>query len=137
VSALEIVQIDEAAAGPPPEPANFIGRVRMQNLAALAGTDSLEYLAVFFDAGARTRPHIHETDQMLFFVRGSGFVSFPGEPEQRIPEGGIVAIAAGVLHMHGATDDSPICHIAIRAPSPTDWHPVVPDEWSGLARSPD
>lgn len=101
----------------------------MQNLAQLAGASGLDYLAVFFDAGSRTRPHAHSTDQMLFFVRGSGFVAFVGEAEQRVPEGGIVAIPAGVVHMHGATEDSPICHLAVRAAGPTDWSPAVPDEW--------
>jgi len=130
---LGVFQIDEAQAGPPPEPANFIGRVRMQNLAAAGGASGLELLAVFFDAGARTRPHIHPTDQVLFFVRGSGFVVFPGEEEQRVAEGGIVVVPAGLLHMHGATDAGPVCHVALRAPGETDWHPPVPDEWRRFA----
>ena len=126
---LDVQRIDEAQAGPPPEPANFIGRARMQNLAAQGGAGGLELLAVFFDAGARTRPHIHPTDQVLFFVRGSGFVVFPGEEEQRVEEGGIVVVPAGLLHMHGATEAEGICHVALRAPGPTDWDPPVPDEW--------
>ena len=130
---LENQRVDEAKAGPPPEPANFIGRVRMQNVAAVGGSDELEYLAVFFDAGSRTRPHTHPTDQVLFFVRGGGFVVFPGEEEQRIEEGGLVVVPAGLLHMHGATEAEPICHIAVRAPGPTDWVPAVPDEWRRFA----
>lgn len=130
---LDVLRIDEAAAGPPPEPENFIGRVRMQNLAAAGGTGQVEYLAVFFDAGARTRPHIHPTDQVLFFLRGTGFVSFPGEPEQRIEEGGVVVVPGGLLHMHGAMDAGPVCHLAVRAPGPTDWRPPVPDEWRRYA----
>lgn len=126
---LEVFEIDEAQAGPPPEPANFAGRVRMQNLAAAGGTSELEYFAVHFDAGAHTRPHSHSTDQVLLFVRGSGFVVFPGEERQAVPEGGIVVVPAGLVHMHGATGDEPICHVAVRAPGPTDWNPPVPDEW--------
>jgi quercetin dioxygenase-like cupin family protein len=129
VPRLEVQRIDEAKAAPPPEPENFIGRVRMQNLAGIGGTSELEYLAVFFDRGSRTRPHIHPSDQVLFFVRGSGFVVFPGEDEQPIEEGGIVVVAAGLLHMHGATEAEPICHLAVRAPGPTDWSPSVPDDW--------
>jgi quercetin dioxygenase-like cupin family protein len=132
---LTVFPIDEAQAGPPPEPGDFIGRVRMQNIAKTGGTDELEYLAVFFDAGARTRPHIHPTDQILFFVRGSGFVVFPDEEEQRVPEGGIVVVPSGLLHMHGATDDGPICHLAARTPGPTDWHPSVPDEWQRFTQA--
>ena len=126
---LDVQRIDETKAGPPPEPANFTGRVRMQNLAAVGGAGDLELLAVFFDAGSHTRPHTHPTDQVLWFVRGNGFVVFPGEEEQRVTEGEIVVVPAGLLHMHGATGDEPVCHIALRAPGLTDWHPPVPDEW--------
>ena len=131
---LEAVRIDAALAGEPPEPANFVGRVRMQNIAADPGADGLEYFAVHFDAGAHTRPHTHATDQVLCFVRGSGFVWIAGEERQLVEEGSIVAVPAGVLHMHGATDDEAICHLAVRAPGPTDWSPPVPDEWRQYVR---
>ena len=132
---LEVFHVDETEAAPPPEPENFIGRVRMQNLAQLAGSTGVEAFAVFFDAGARTRPHVHPTDQLLHFVHGDGFVVFPGEDEQRVKEGGIVIVPAGLLHMHGATEDAPICHLALRAPGPTDWSPPVPDEWRRFTRA--
>jgi len=126
---LGVIRLDAGQAGEPPDPNNFIGRVRMQNLAAAGDAGGIELLAVFFDAGARTRPHIHPTDQVLYFVRGSGFVVFPGEEEQRVEEDGLVVVPAGELHMHGATDEEPICHLALRAPGITDWDPPVPDEW--------
>jgi quercetin dioxygenase-like cupin family protein len=125
----DVVRVDAAQAGEPPDPENFIGRVRMQNLAAVTRATGLDYLAVHFDAGAHTRPHAHSTDQVLFFVQGSGFLWIAGEERQHIDEGGIVSIAAGVVHMHGATEDEPICHIAVRAPGPTDWSPQVSDDW--------
>jgi quercetin dioxygenase-like cupin family protein len=131
---LDLLRIDEALAGPPPEPANFAGRVRMQNLAAEGGAGGIELFAVHFDAGAHTRPHVHETDQVLHFVRGSGFVVFPGEERQIVPEHGIVVVPAGLVHMHGATEDGAVCHLAFRAAGPTDWAPAVPDEWRQSAR---
>jgi quercetin dioxygenase-like cupin family protein len=78
--------------------------------------------------GSRTRPHRHPSDQVLSFVGGSGFVVFPSEEEQRVPEGGLVVVPARLVHMHGATDEEPICHLAIRCSGRTDWHPPVPDE---------
>ena len=90
----------------PPEPQNFTGRVRMQNLAAAGGTSELEYFAVYFDAGAHTRPHTHATDQVLCFVRGTGFVWIAGEERQPVEKRGVVVIPAGVLHMHGARKTS-------------------------------
>jgi hypothetical protein len=53
---LDAFRIDESRAGPPPERANFIGRVRMQNFAKAARDDELEPLAVFFDAGIPDAP---------------------------------------------------------------------------------
>jgi quercetin dioxygenase-like cupin family protein len=128
---LEAQRIDEAKAGPPPEPANFTGRVRIQNIARDGGAGKLELLAVHFDAGAHTRPHTHPSEQVLYFVRGSGFVRLAGEERQRVPEGSIVVVQGGIVHMHGATDDEAICHIALRAADgPTDWAPEgVPDGW--------
>ncbi len=131
---LEILRVDQEQAGPAPEPQNFTGPVRMQNLAKQGGATKLELLAVHFDAGAHTRPHTHPSEQVLHFVHGSGFVQFPGEERQRVPEGGIVVVPGGVVHMHGATEDGAICHIALRAADgPTDWAPAdVPDDWRDL-----
>ena len=131
---LLVQRIDESKAGPPPEPSYFTGRVRMQNLAKEGGAEKLELLAVHFDAGAHTRPHTHPSEQVLHFVRGSGFVQLAGEERQLVAEGGIVVIPGGLVHMHGATGDEPICHIALRAADgPTNWAPHdVPDDWRDL-----
>ena len=53
-----VQRVDESKAGSPPEPANFIGRVRMQSLAKEGGASKLEMLAVFFDTGSHTRPPV-------------------------------------------------------------------------------
>ena len=45
-----------------------------------------------------------------------------------------MVVPAGVLHMHGAMEDEPVCHLAVRAPGPTDWSPPVPDEWQQYVR---
>ncbi len=131
---LLVQRIDESQAGPAPEPQNFTGRVRMQNLAKAGGAEKLELLAVHFDAGAHTRPHTHPSEQVLYFVRGSGFVQLAGEERQLVAEGGIVVVPGGLVHMHGATGDEPICHIALRAADGvTDWAPAdVPDDWRSL-----
>jgi 4-carboxymuconolactone decarboxylase len=128
---MDVYRVDESQAGPPPEPQNFTGRVRMQNLHNAAGMTKLELLAVHFDAGAHTRPHTHPSEQVLHVVRGNGFVWIAGEERQRIPEGSIVVVPGGVVHMHGATEEEPICHIAFRAADgPTDWAPAdVPEDW--------
>jgi quercetin dioxygenase-like cupin family protein len=128
---LDVQHIDESKAGPAPDPAYFTGRVRMQLIARDGGAEQLELLAVYFDAGVHTRPHTHPSEQVLYFVSGSGFVWFPREERQRVPEGGIVVVPGGIVHMHGATEDEAVCHIALRAADgPTDWKPAgVPEDW--------
>ena len=131
---MDILHLDDNLAVPPPNPGDFTGRVRMQNFAAAGGTAELDYLAVYFDAGAHTRPHTHATDQVLCFVQGTGFVWIAGEERRLVEKGGVVVVPAGVVHMHGATNDEPICHLAVRAPGPTDWNPPVPDAWRQFQR---
>jgi 4-carboxymuconolactone decarboxylase len=128
---MDVYRVEESKAVPAPEPQNFTGRVRMQILHQAAGMTKLELLAVHFDAGAHTRPHTHPSEQVLHVVRGNGFVWIAGEERKRIPEGSIVAIPGGVVHMHGATEEEPICHLAFRAADgPTDWAPGnVPEDW--------
>lgn len=126
---LPVLPLDESLAGDPPEPAHFTGGVRMQNLAAAGGTGEVELLAVYFDAGAHTRPHTHATDQALLVVSGTGFVWVAGEERQTLEEGSAVVVPAGVVHMHGATEAGPMCHVAVRTPGPADWSPPVPEEW--------
>jgi quercetin dioxygenase-like cupin family protein len=131
---LNVLRPDEAQAEPVPTPGWFVGRVRMH--VREAGDGEADVRAVFFDAGAHTRPHTHSVDQILHFVRGTGFVVFPGEERQPMPEGSITIVPADTLHMHGATEDGPVCQLSILAAGRTDdWDPPVPDEWRRYAQS--
>ncbi len=87
-----------------------------------------ELVAVFFDAGARTRPHVHESTQVLQVVFGRCLVVT--EAERRIVETGEYAVVPwGLWHWHGATTDRPMCHISIKLPGRTDWK--VPErDWA-------
>jgi quercetin dioxygenase-like cupin family protein len=91
--------------------------------------DQAQVVVVFFDAGARTRPHIHPTDQVLHFISGRGFVAFPGEEEQEVEEGRVFIVPGGALHMHGATNRGAVRHLAVRAAGKTNWDPALPAEW--------
>jgi quercetin dioxygenase-like cupin family protein len=131
---LSVLRPEESDAEPVPRPEWFVGRVRMD--VREAGSGESDIRAVFFDAGAHTRPHTHSSDQILHFVSGTGFVVFPGEERQPMPEGSITVVPAGALHMHGATDEGPVCQISILAADRTDdWDPAVPDEWRQYAQS--
>ena len=124
---------DEGGEFTPAHPEHFTGTVRTIDLSDQAGLTGVEMLAVFFEAEARTKPHSHPTEQLLYFVRGNGFVTFPGQDEQIVAEGGMVVVPACELHMHGATEAGPACHVAARLPGKTNWAPRVPAEWRRFA----
>ena len=114
---MKITRIDRDEAAGVPNPDWFPrGDVRMQKLCEGA----VEMIAVFFDAGARTKPHTHETDQILHVVTGEGIVATEGE-RRIIHAGEVVVVPAAVWHWHGATDRSAMCHLSIKPPGETDW----------------
>lgn len=80
----------------------------------------VELLAVFFAAGARTRPHIHPNEQVLHFVEGRGVVATEHETTHTAA-GDIVTVPAGIWHWHGAEPDAAATHISIKRPGPTNW----------------
>jgi quercetin dioxygenase-like cupin family protein len=94
----------------------FVGEVSRQDL---KGSDDLEISAVFFDNGARTRPHTHDTDQVLTVVEGLCVVADATERKHLGP-GEIALVTKGEWHWHGAAKGHSGCHITIRkGPSPT------------------
>jgi quercetin dioxygenase-like cupin family protein len=114
----------------PRSPEHFIGRVRHDDLAAAAGgTDSYHLMAVFFDAGSRTRPHLHAYDQVLMFVEGPGIVAVDGGEDQVVETGGIVLLPANVPHMHGATDNAPAMHITFGGLGGGDFTCPIAGSW--------
>jgi quercetin dioxygenase-like cupin family protein len=112
-------------AHPHQRPEWFSGPVWIQELHESEEAPGLEIYAVFFDAGARTIPHTHSTDQLLYFLEGEGVVGTEAE-RRRYPPGGMAVIPADTWHWHGATPASPMCHLSIRPGGPSVWAPDVP-----------
>lgn len=123
---MDLSRVDREQAAPNPAMAQwFAGNVLFQQL--VQGGE-VELLAVFFEAGARTGPHIHKDDQTLYFVEGQGVVATEDEMI-RADAGDVVTIPAGVWHWHGATPDAPAVHISIKRPGPTNWN-VEEKNWA-------
>src|SRR4051794_25365369 len=101
-----------------------------------AEANGMSLVGVYFDTGARNRPHTHSSDQILYFVSGTGFVHIAGAEEQHVPVGSAVIVPAGVLHMHGATDEGPCMHIAMRtAGADSQWEfDELPEGWERWSR---
>jgi len=106
----------------------FDGEVNVQSLVGIDDSSEVELLAVFFDAGARTRPHIHEKDQILYFIQGKGIVATETE-KHFVSQGDVATIPARTWHWHGATRGMATCHISIRQPGRTDWE-VESKNWA-------
>src|SRR5205823_1533387 len=107
---MELQRVDQTRARPVERPEWFPGGdVLTQTLSDPADARGVEILAVFFSAGARTRPHTHPTEQVLQVVEGEGIVAT--EAERRIVRAGdFVIVPVGIWHWHGATPASPMCH---------------------------
>jgi quercetin dioxygenase-like cupin family protein len=111
-------------AHPHARPEWFSGPVWIQELNEAETPPGLEIYAVFFDAGARTIPHTHSTDQLLYFLEGEGVVGTQAERRLYRP-GGMALIPADTWHWHGATPAAPMCHLSIRPGGPSVWAPEV------------
>jgi quercetin dioxygenase-like cupin family protein len=122
---LKVSKVGRRDAGAPnsaagPGASNFEGDVRVVNLVGADESGEIELLAVYFPAGGRTRPHIHERDQALHFIEGQGIVATASE-KVHTSAGDVVTIPAGTWHWHGAERDVAATHISIKQPGPTNW----------------
>jgi quercetin dioxygenase-like cupin family protein len=117
----------------PQLPDGFIGRVLHHDIGTEAGPLHENHLrAVYFEAGARTRPHLHSFDQVLCFIQGPGMIAVGDGDDQIVPEGAFVVLPANVPHMHGATADAPAAHITyggLGRGSDHGFDCEIPDEW--------
>ena len=117
---MEIFKIDRALAHDATASGNFGGQVWMQRLINEQQSTDIELLVVSFEAGGRTRPHIHAVDQILQITSGRGIVATGSERRFVVP-GDVVLVPAGEWHWHGAAPDSAMTHISIKRYGATDW----------------
>ncbi|WP_370965954.1 cupin domain-containing protein [Amycolatopsis sp. cg9] len=82
-------------------------------LATPEGASRTQVDRVHFAPGARTRWHRHPLGQVLVVTEGMGHVQSRGTPPRLIRPGDTVRVAPGEWHWHGATDTTPLTHLAI------------------------
>jgi quercetin dioxygenase-like cupin family protein len=93
----------------------FSGTVLVQKLLEQGLPEGRKWQQVFFHPGARTRWHIHPEGQDLVILAGNALVvkKINGVDEiNRLTAGQQINISPGILHWHGATQDSFMVHIA-------------------------
>ena len=88
------------------------GKVYLQILVGKDDTEQFSSAMVHFDAGARTKLHVHEFAQMLYATKGKGLVGTDKE-QHIVTPGMLIFIPAKEPHFHGASDDEAFSHLAI------------------------
>jgi quercetin dioxygenase-like cupin family protein len=109
----------------------FTGSVRIDPLMEASGPARVNCAAVTFEPGARTAWHTHPLGQTLIVVSGLGWVQQEGSPREEIRPGDVVWFEPGEKHWHGATNTTPMSHIAIQEHldgRAVDWMEQVDDE---------
>ncbi|MEV7094256.1 cupin domain-containing protein [Amycolatopsis sp. NPDC051045] len=89
------------------------GSAWITSLAVPDGPSRTRVDRVQFAPGARTHWHRHPLGQVLVVTDGTGYVQRRGGPAQLIRPGDTVRVDAGEWHWHGATDTTPLTHLAI------------------------
>src|SRR5712691_9288387 len=118
---MKITRIDRTLARHDSSRANYFdGEVAFQPLISPADSDELDLLNVSFSAGARTRPHIHQQDQVLHIIEGQGTVATETE-KQVVSAGDVILIPRGTWHWHGATRLSAMSHISVMKRGQSEW----------------
>jgi quercetin dioxygenase-like cupin family protein len=118
---MKITRIDRTQAKHDPSRANYFdGEVNIQSLVSAADSNELDILNVYFSAGGRTRPHIHQQDQVLHILEGEGIVATETE-KHLVSAGDVILVPSGTWHWHGATRDTAMNHISVMKRGQTDW----------------
>lgn len=128
---MELDRIDDTTGEHPGEyPSRFQGEAGIQPLASPFVEDGPAVFAVHFQAGGRTRPHVHHSGQWLHVVSGRGIVATESG-RREVEAGDVIAVMPGEWHWHGATPGSAMTHVTVqRTPTdPIDWS-VEEKDWA-------
>lgn len=117
----------------PVDPENFTGAGTLVRMDGVCEVPRVNAYRVTFEPRTRTAWHTHSGTQLLLVVEGTCRCQNYGEPVREIGAGGIVSIAPGERHWHGATPDGPMTHVALNIDAATTWLERVSDrEYEGL-----
>ena len=75
--------------------------------------------AVHFEAGARTKPHIHHSGQVLYVTNGEGIVA-DRAGRHVVRPGDVITVGRDEWHWHGATPGTPMTHLTVQMPGSGD-----------------
>jgi len=114
---MRYVRLDEVDGAPGPGPL-FEGDVLVRDLMSALDCESLGgYLTTFRDGGG-TAWHVHDADQVLIVMAGSGIVEDDREL-RRVSQGDVVLVPAGTRHRHGSEPGAELTRISFMRTAPT------------------
>lgn len=91
----------------------FTGKANFSRYPVLPSSGGVAPAIVNFEVNTITNWHIHPHGQYLIVTEGQGRTQEWGQAIQNIKEGDVVWCPPGVKHWHGASEHSPMTHIAI------------------------
>jgi quercetin dioxygenase-like cupin family protein len=97
---------------------HFQGEARFQRFVSPFGERPAVF-AVHFEAGGRTRPHVHRSGQVLCVTSGRGIVA-NRHGRRQVEPGDVLTIDPGEWHWHGGTPTSPMTHLTVQVTEPGD-----------------
>jgi len=109
---------------------NFKGTVYLNSLVAGDSINPTAVGSVTFEAGARTKWHLHPGGQILLAIDGVGYYQEKGKSKQILKKGDVIKCPPNIPHWHGASVDTPFVQVAItnRHLGETVWQQAVTDE---------
>ena len=109
---------------------NFKGTAYLQMLMEADSVNPTTVGNVTFEAGARTKWHVHPGGQILLVMDGVGYYQEKGQAKKILKRGDVIKCPANVAHWHGASADSAFVQVAItnRHLGETVWLDEVTEE---------
>ena len=110
---------------------HFEGTARFQDFVSpFADRGGPAVFAVHFEAGARTRPHVHRSGQVLYITDGTGVLGYE-DGTRFVQPGDVVTVEPGEWHWHGGTPGSAMSHLTVQLPGFEDVEWNVDDrDWA-------
>jgi quercetin dioxygenase-like cupin family protein len=107
----------------------LVGEATVAPISPAVGTEEIKINAIYFEPGARFRPHRHPFDQILYYQYGTGIVAMDGGEDVLVPAGQYVILPADTVHMHGCTDDGPALQLSLMRDTQTTFDVEYPSGW--------
>jgi quercetin dioxygenase-like cupin family protein len=118
--------------------AKFTGRVWRTDFLDAPDDHSLAGVRLSYEPGARSFWHVHDQEQVIVGMFGTGLVCWEGLAAPEVLEpGDWWHVTPGVPHWHGAPPQGPFAHLAVTAGGGTRWLDEVSEADYAAAPSPD